>query len=215
MKAALGPAALHADMLFVDHGILRVAYLNRHQIDEQTWRSAQPTPSQIARAGRRGIKTIVNLRGERECGSYWLETEACRRAGIDLVNFVARSREAPRKKDIHAARELFARIKYPMMMHCKSGADRAGIMSALYLILHKDLPVTVARQQLSLRYGHIRQADTGVLDYVLDRYLEDNARCAMDFLTWVDTVYDPEALSAEFRASGWANRLVNTVLRRE
>ena len=215
LKTALGPLALRMDMLFVDHGVFRVAYLNRHRIDEHAWRAAQPTPGQISRFKRLGIRTIVNLRGERECGSYWLETEACRRAGIKLVNFVARSREAPRREDIHAARKMFAEIEYPILMHCKSGADRAGIMSALYLILHRGVPVDVAARQLSLRFGHIQQADTGILDFMLARYLADNAKSPIDFLTWVDTLYDPVALRAEFRASGWANRLVNGILKRE
>ena len=37
----------------------------------------------------------------------------------------------------------------------------------------------------------------------------------MPFFEWVDTVYDPDELKRTFHAKGWANRLVNTVLRRE
>ena len=41
-----------------------------------------------------------------------------------------------------------------MVMHCKSGADRAGLMSALYLILNQDVSVDKAKNQLSLKYLH-------------------------------------------------------------
>ena len=34
---------------------------------------------------------------------------------------------------------MFETIEYPAVMHCKSGADRAGIMAALYLILKKEI----------------------------------------------------------------------------
>ena len=58
------------------------------------------------------------------CGSYWLERAACERHGIKLVNFQVRSRAAPSKQELRAIRELFDRVEYPMLMHCKSGADR-------------------------------------------------------------------------------------------
>lgn len=207
--------ASYADMLFVDHGIFRLFYLNMHKISSSAFRSAQPAPHDIARFARSGIRTVINLRGPRVCGSYWLEREACARAGIKLVDFTVYSRGAPTRQSIHDAAELFRSAEHPILMHCKSGADRAGLMSVLYKHLHEGEPIATAKRQLALRYGHVRQADTGVLDYFFERYLADNARQPMSFLTWVDTVYDPEELRASFRAKGWANRLVNTILRRE
>src|SRR5687767_12266805 len=41
-RRLLGPAASHLDMLFIDHGIFRVVYLNRHRLGARAWRSAQP-----------------------------------------------------------------------------------------------------------------------------------------------------------------------------
>lgn len=215
LRRALGPSASYFDMLFVDHGILRVFYLNRHRISDNAWRAAQPAPHQLRRIAEEGVRTIVNLRGERVCGSYWLETEACRRYGLKLVNFQIRSRAAPTRDELRRARDLFNNIEYPMLMHCKSGADRAGLMSVLYRFLKEGVPLDVAKQELSLRYGHIRQADTGVLDYFFERYLEYNARQPIGFFEWVDTVYDADELKRSFQSQGWANRVVDTVLRRE
>jgi protein tyrosine phosphatase (PTP) superfamily phosphohydrolase (DUF442 family) len=215
MRNALGPAASYLDMLFVDHGVFRMIYVNRHRIGDQAWRSAQPAPHHIRRLARQGLKTIVNLRGERLCGSYWLEQEACRRYGIELVNFQVRSRAAPSRLEIKAARDLFERIEYPMLMHCKSGADRAGLMSVLFRFVKEGVPLAEARNELSLRYGHIRQADTGILDHFFDSYLEHDRHRPTPFFEWLDTVYDPDELRRSFHAKGWANRLVNDVLRRE
>lgn len=215
MRRGFGGPASYADMLFVDHGIFRVFYVNKHKISDQAWRSAQPAPFQIRRLARQGIRTIVNLRGDRLCGSYWLEIQACKRAGIKLVNYQVRSRAAPTRAELRGARELFESIEYPMLMHCKSGADRVGLMSVLYRHLKEGVPIEIAKNELSLRYGHIRQADTGVLDYFFDRYLQDNARTPMPFFQWVETVYDANELKASFQAQGWANRIVDTVLRRE
>ena len=214
-KQAFGPAAKYADMLFLDHGIVRLFYLNRHRLGPQAWRSAQPAPHQIRKFAAKGVKTIVNLRGTSDTGSYWLEEAACRRHGITMIDFQVRSREAPTRAEIHAARRLFSEIEYPMMMHCKSGADRAGLMSTLYAHMRLGQPIEQARRQLSLRYGHIRQADTGVLDHVFDTYLADTKSNPMTFFEWVDKVYDPQKIHRTFAANSLANRLVNKVLRRE
>ncbi|MFN3869716.1 MAG: protein tyrosine phosphatase, partial [Hyphomicrobiaceae bacterium] len=117
--------------------------------------------------------------------------------------------------EVMGAAELFETIEYPMLMHCKSGADRAGLMSVLYCHFRLGQPIDVAKHQLSLRYGHIRQADTGILDYFFDRYLADNARHPIAFVDWLQTNYDPDELKQSFRSNGWANRLVDSVLRRE
>ena len=215
MRRYLAKPASYLDMLLIDHGIFRLLYANRHPIDAHAWRSAQPAPHDVRALARQGIKTIVNLRGERMCGSYYLEKAACERHGIKLVDFPIRSRAAPTPQEIKDARELFQTVEYPILLHCKSGADRAGIMSVLYRYLREGAPLPEAMQQLSARFGHFRQADTGVLDAFFERYQADNARQPIPFFVWLETVYDPEELKRSFRASGWANRLVNGILRRE
>lgn len=215
LRRIAGKPACYLDMLLLDHGIFRVFYLNRHRIDKHAYRSAQPGPHHIRSAARLGIRTIVNLRGERLCGSYWLEQAACKRYGLELVNYQVRSRAAPSLEELRGARELFEKVQYPILMHCKSGADRAGLMSVLYQHLHAGVPMEQAMKQLSLRYGHIRQADTGVLDAFFQRYVDDTRQQPMPFFEWVENVYDPDELKRTFQANGLANRLVNSVLRRE
>jgi protein tyrosine/serine phosphatase len=215
LRRAVGPVVTRLDMLFIDHGFFRLFYLNKHRLGPNAWRSAQPAPHHIRVLARQGVRTIINLRGERECGSYWLEQAACERHGIKLVNFQVRSRQAPTAEQIRAAKELFDSIEYPMLLHCKSGADRVGLMSVLYRHLKEGVPLEEAKEQLSLRYGHFRQADTGVLDRVFECYLEHNKRQPIAFLEWVDKVYDADELKRSFRSSGWARRLVDQVLRRE
>ncbi len=203
------------DLYFMDHHFFRAIYLNRHRIAPGVYRSAQPGPRHIARFARLGIKTIVNLRGERNCGSYRLEVEACRRHGIKLVNFQLRSRQAPPVEVIHEAHKLFNEIEYPILFHCKSGADRAGLMSAFFMCMKEDKPIEEAAKQLSLKFGHIRQSETGVLDHLFERYLADNDAEPMTFFEWLETRYDPAEIRRTFRSQGWANLVVNRALQRE
>jgi len=155
------------------------------------------------------------LRGPRVCGSYWLEQEACARHGITMVDCQMRSRASPNREELRRARELFERIEYPMVMHCKSGADRVGLMSVLYRHSYLGAPIAEAKQELSWRYGHIRHADTGILDHFFEQYLAYAANCPISFWDWVETVYDCEAVTRSFNANGVASRIVSGILRRE
>lgn len=205
----------YVDLYLIDHGVFRLIYANRHRLSHVAWRSSQPAPHDLRLLSRRGVKTIVNLRGDRDCGSYRLEAATCEKYGIRLIDFPVKSREAPAKQTFHDAKALLSNIEYPMLLHCKSGADRAGLMSTLYMIFKEGRPVAEAKRQLSLRYGHIRQADTGILDYVFDAYLKHSSNEPVAFLDWVDRYYDPAMLTKTFRAGAAANVLVNRIIRRE
>jgi protein tyrosine/serine phosphatase len=215
LKRRAAPALCYVEMLLVDYGLTRVVLKNRHQIAGDVWRSAQPAPHHIRWAANRGVKTVINLRGDQSFGTRWLEERACSRHGVRLVDLKLKSRAAPEREDLRLVRKTLDAVAFPILVHCKSGSDRAGLMSALVLHHHQGVPIADAKKQLSLRYGHIRQADTGILDYVFDRYLEDNAKSPIAFWDWVETVYDPAEINRTFKAKGWANRLVNGVLHRE
>ncbi len=202
-------------MLLADHGIFRLAYLNRHRVTARFWRLAQPAPHQIAALARQGVRTLVYLRGGREHGAWPLEKEACAREEIALAEFVLRSRGAPERETLLALSDFLAGLTYPIAVHCKSGADRAGFMAALYLILVEKRPVAEARQQLHWRYGHFRFAKTGILDAFLDAYERDGEARGLDLPAWVATRYDPEALERDFRPHRLSAFLVDRVLRRE
>jgi protein tyrosine phosphatase (PTP) superfamily phosphohydrolase (DUF442 family) len=186
-----------------DHGFIRLIRPNRHQVSDKLWRSGQPLPRDIAWAARNSIKTIVNLRGGREFGCWPLEKEACEKHGIQLVDLPLYARGVPRKEAIRWAREVFDTIEYPALIHCKSGADRAGLAAGLYLLLHENKPIEDAKAQLHRRFGHFRWTATGILDLFFETYARDAKRLEADgadpaFLDWVERTYDPAALNANF-----------------
>ena len=205
----------HFDLYMLDHGFIRAIYPNRHRLAPDVWRSSQPAPHDIALFARQGIRTIVNLRGARDCGSYRLERASCQQYGIKLIDFPTKSRQAPSAVFFRKAGALFNGIDHPLLMHCKSGADRVGLMSGLYLIPAEACPPEQAIRELSLRYGHIKQARTGVLDAVVQAYIRHASLEPVDFLKWAETHYDAQAVTADFRSRPRANNLVEGILRRE
>ncbi len=204
-----------ANMLFVDHGVFRLLYPNRFQVSDRVWRSSQPSPGQIAWFAAQGGRTIVNLRGGREFGSWPLQREACERHGLKLVEFVLRSREAPSRETVLGARAFFETLEFPILVHCKSGADRAGLFAALFLLVTRDASVAEARKQLSLRFGHFRFAKTGILDAFLDAYEQEGQARGIAFLDWVERIYNPATLAERFKPRFWSALMADRLIRRE
>ena len=202
--------------LWNDHAYLRLGFKNDHWVSPELVRTNQPWPHQLAEWKKRGIKTVINLRGGFDGSFYALEKDACAKLGLTMVDFVITSREVPIKDRVLGARDLFERIEYPALMHCKSGADRAGIMSVFYAHYRLGLPIEQAVEQLSLKYLHIKQGNTGVLDYVFERYLAEGQPAGLTFTQWVESdAYDPVAMKATFRAGMLGKTLTDQILRRE
>lgn len=199
-----------------DHAFLRVGFSNAHWIGPDMVRAAQPWPFQLRWWKRDGIRTIINLRGGFDTGFYVLERDACERLGLKMVDFTITSREVPRRETVLGARDLFASIEYPALMHCKSGADRAGIMSVFYRHFHLGHPIREAVRELGLRTLHVKQGKTGVLDYVFERYLAEAEPKGIGFVDWVQSdAYDRAKIKADFKASWWGSLLTDRLLRRE
>lgn len=210
------------EFLFGDHAFIRACYDNSHEIAPGVWRSYQPSPARLEKWAARGVKTVVNLRGSKVSAALLLEEETCGKLGLTLENFRVFSREAPSAEMLREAQALFERIEYPALFHCKSGADRVGVMSALYLFFTGKAPLDEALKQLSLRYGHVKQGKTGVIDAAFALYLDHAAAngVALDdvdaFIGWASSAaYDPAAIKREFMGNWWGNFLTERVLNRE
>ena len=127
------------------------------------FRSNQPYPFQIkSDIKKHKIKSIINLRGKRHCSSFYLEQDFCHKNNLKLYNFPISSRDLPDKKKLIDFNTLLQKIEYPCVMHCKSGADRAGLAAALYLIYKQDYSLLNARKQLTFKHLHIKYAKTGI-----------------------------------------------------
>jgi uncharacterized protein (TIGR01244 family) len=203
------------DFLFVDFGILRLVWKNKAWVTPRVLRMNQPYPGDIEAAAAKGIRTIITARHDPRHGGHALVAETCARLGLTYLTLPLFSRSAPFREAILDAGAALKAADYPLMIHCKSGADRAGFLSALYLIVVEGVPVREARRQLTLRHLHIRASRTGVLDSVFDTYLARYPEESKPFLDWIRDEYDPAAIDASFRAQGFADFIDRIILRHE
>jgi protein tyrosine/serine phosphatase len=203
------------DYYWNDHAFFRTRFQNAHQISPRMWRSNQPSPEQLEAWAAKGIRTVFNLRGDVPASFTEMERETCRRLGMACHFLKIESRGAPDPVLLKEAYELFQTCDYPALLHCKSGADRAGLISVFYLHLVEGVPLDQARKQLSFAYLHVAAGRTGILDFFWDEYARANAATGVDFWIWLDRDYDRAALRARFKPQPALAWFVDHVLRRE
>lgn len=190
----------HIYNLWFDHAVLRGIWTNQFEVAPGVWRSNHPTHKRFAKLKARGFKSILNLRGAAGAAHYLTEQESCAELGLTLVDVRLNARNAASREDIQAVIDAFRTIERPFMMHCKSGADRAGLASAIYLMVIEGRPVSQARRMLSLRFWHVKQSRTGVLGYILDLFEARHAETGIGFEEWIQTEYDNTVVQRDFEA---------------
>lgn len=149
-------AAILALVLTVGHLINLQVSGNFHPIlANEAYRSAQPSATDLARwTADKGIRSVINLRGA-QAGADWYDTEVVASKALGLQHFDF-GMSAGRQLSPSEARKLIALMRAapkPLLIHCKSGADRTGLAAALYLA-QRGQDEELAEAQISIRYGH-------------------------------------------------------------
>jgi protein tyrosine/serine phosphatase len=115
------------------------------------------------------IRSILNLRGKNH-GADWYREEVWA-AGILNVRLYDYGISANRDLDESEIADLIAILHdapKPLLIHCKSGADRTSLVAALYLYEVEGISSSTASHQLSLLYGHL-PALLGTSTQAMDR----------------------------------------------
>jgi hypothetical protein len=215
LATARGRALAWVDSLFVDHAVFRLVWSNLATVAPgRLYRSNHPTPARLACLTRQlGLKTLINLRGQTRNGSDALSREAAAELGLDLHDMALESRGAPQRDRILRLHGIYRGMRTPALIHCKSGADRAGIAAALFVLFEGGTAAEDLRE-LPPRFCHIKQARTGILDAFVLRYQREGEG-RKPFLDWVREDYEEAALRRDFHANGLASFVNDWVLAHE
>lgn len=182
-----------------DHAFLRAWWHNFFRVTPDLYRANQPDAKRLSKYAGLGIKSVLNLRGQ-SGQSFWLfEREACQALNLPLVDLNMSARRAPEREVLLEMHHLFQTMPRPILVHCKSGADRTGLAAALWLIWIEGKSVEQAMAQLSLRYVHLSFGKTGILDHFLRFYARERDRSGIALLDWIRTKYDPAVLTDSYR----------------
>lgn len=181
-----------------------LALSNRHTvIPGRVYRCAQPSPADLRELTQKhGIRTVINLRGlaldpsAPESRWYLAEATANHELGVSQEDITFSANRLPPPGELRRLIEVLDRTEYPVLIHCKRGADRTGLTSAVVMLLQTDATLAEARRQLWPRYGHFRFGRTAAIDEFFDRYESwltstGVSHTSARFRQWATTIYSP------------------------
>jgi len=106
------------------------------RVAEGLYRSGQPSDAGFRQLARLGVKTVLDLRGPGERAER--ERALVESLGMQYVNIPLSGWRRPRDADVLRALTLLADpTARPILVHCRRGADRTGVIIALYRILYE------------------------------------------------------------------------------
>ena len=217
-KLVLSTVALAALSLYVHQ---RWIAANFHVVVAgDLYRSAAPSASQLGDWIRQyDLRTVVNLRDDR---AFDAEAQRVRDAGLNYLHLPFSDRVLPERLEFLALVDTLARIPGPLLIHCRAGADRTGLASAIAAMSRHDWDVERALRQLGARFLHFHSSKNAV-EGVLLRYREycrsRDQDCGgyAEFRAWLQQHYSHGpyliAIEAPQRVEALANTLHPVPLR--
>src|SRR5262249_5725542 len=140
----------------------------------RVYRSAQQSGPELEHTiARFGIRTVVNLRGNCDPLSWYLdECRATHNGNVSQEDIRFSAGHLPSPHEVRRLLEVLDRSQYPILLHCRRGADRTGVASAMVLLLQTTQGLPQTRHELGPRYGHLAIGRPAYLDGFLDLYQE-------------------------------------------
>ncbi len=132
----------------------------------EAYRCAQPDYGQLEHyLETYGIKSVINLRG-RNAGDKWYQDEVrfCAQHGINHYDVAISATSEPTARQMNELLMIIKTAPRPVLIHCKSGADRSGLVAAMWKMAVDGQTRAQADRQLSIRFGHIPIAGTIAMD---------------------------------------------------
>lgn len=119
------------------------AQYNLYQMSPTLYRSALPDSTAQPLLEKLHISTVINFLPETD--DTWLKTP-----GVTQVQLPYRTNHVDDADVLAALRAIqTAQAQGPVLMHCKHGSDRTGLMSAMYRVVVQDWSKQDALQEMT------------------------------------------------------------------
>jgi len=122
---------------------------NLHQVTPWLYRGAQPTAAGMRQLKAMGIKTVVNLR------SFNSDREELGTTGLAYEHISMKAWHPEKEDIIRFLRITTDKARAPVFVHCQHGADRTGLMCAIYRVAVEGWTKEEAIQEMTKGgFGH-------------------------------------------------------------
>jgi protein tyrosine/serine phosphatase len=115
---------------------------NLHRISPTLYRSEQPTALGFRNLEKLGVHTVINLRAFND------DLDELRGTTLRAVHVPVHTWHLETADVVQVMRELRHPENGPFLIHCQHGADRTGLMSAVYRMLEQDWSADAALAEL-------------------------------------------------------------------
>ena len=132
----------------------------------EAYRSAQLNPQDLDYYIKKySIKSVLNLRGPNPDASWYKkEIKVCQKNKIMHFDVSLSATSEPTARDVRQLTQIFQNAPRPILLHCKAGADRSGLVAAMWKIVVDKEPKAEAKKELSIVYGHVPLRGTEAMD---------------------------------------------------
>lgn len=139
----------------------------------QIYRTAQRSPDQLEQLVRQlGIRSVVNLRGASTSPWYLDQCRRIQQLGVNQFDVSMSASRLPPAQEMRRLVDIIDHAEYPICFHCRRGADRTGVASAIARLLQPGSTFAEGRCQLHWRFGHVPYGSLKSMDELLDLYKE-------------------------------------------
>lgn len=168
------------------------------------YRSAQPTHADLeAWTHDHGIQSILNLRRTKEDANWWrAERKFVEKSGVFHRTIRLSGETLPSPEDLAALIDTLDTAPRPLLLHCKAGVERSGLVAALAVLLDGGAPER-ARQEFHRSRGFVEWLGISDLPQLIDQYaawLDDRGVTHEPdrFRRWATGHYVPYFYRADF-----------------
>jgi len=157
--------------------------LNLHQVDGKLYRSALPDTEAVDQLKALGIVSVVNF--YQESDASWIGS-----ADLQEIHLPMRTRWFDDEDALDALRSLrAAQEKGPVLIHCKHGQNRTGLVAALYRMVYQGWNKAEALAEMR-SFGGSKKRMEHAEDYLEDVDVSElkqalaSGACSTSSLAW-------------------------------
>jgi len=131
-----------------------------YKITDYLYRSAQPNEEGMKNLEKMGIKTVINLR------TFHSDLDKIKKTGLLYEELSVKPWHIEDEDVIKVLRIIKKRENGPFLMHCWRGADRLGLMVAMFRIIEQGWTKDEAIQEMVKGGYGFHASWRNIIDYV-------------------------------------------------
>jgi hypothetical protein len=123
--------------------------------------------------------------------------ETARKSQVALFDLPLSATKRPSRGDLLRLIGTLDHCEYPLLIHCKAGADRTGLATAIYLMMQCNEPPRQALRAFTIYHSHVPLFGTEHLHEPIDEYANWLDAKGLEhtperFRAWVKNEYQAE-----------------------